>query len=54
MAGRFLEIVDESTNGSPATRDSSGLLGDNFEFAGQYVLVLGSWVLRSRFRVENM
>jgi hypothetical protein len=45
----FFEIVDESTNASPAMRDSSGLLVDipacqmagRFEFVGRYVLFRG-------------
>ena len=36
----FLEIIDKTTNGSPATRDSSGLLVDIFEFAGRYVFFI--------------
>ena len=36
----FFEIVNESTNCSPATRDSSGPFVDIFEFIGRYALFI--------------
>jgi hypothetical protein len=49
VQGILFEIVDESTNGSPAMRDSSGLLvnipacqmAGRFEFVMRYVLFRG-------------
>jgi len=44
----ILAKANKTTNGSPATRDSSGLLVDIFEFAGRYVLSRGYLVQGSR------